>query len=123
MTATVDSVDARLRALETANRRLFVVVVGLGVLFLAGLGLLLAGQVDADDGVPLPALQARSLDIVNEDGKTVVHLGVRSSGAGGLWLTDAEGRRMLKLNQTVEGTGRIAILDATGREVQVLTAE
>lgn len=61
----------------------------------------------------LQNLRAQSLDIVNEQGDVVVHLGVRSSGAGGLWLTDASGTRVLKINQDERG-GLITILDAKG---------
>ena len=45
-----------------------------------------------------------------------MHLGVRTSGAGGLWITDREGTRVLKLNQSQDGSGRITVLTAEGEE-------
>ncbi len=65
-------------------------------------------------------LQVSSVDIVNDSGEVVVHLGVRSSGAGGIWVTDEVGQKLLKLNQDESG-GVITILASDGSEAQIIT--
>lgn len=107
------TLEARVAALER-GRRFRSIACGLaGGLALAGF--LTAGSPDVPDRIV-----ARSVDIVREDGTVVVHLGIRSSGAGGVWLTNAEGARVLKLNQDAAGAGRIAVLDEAGREIGVI---
>ncbi len=59
------------------------------------------------------ALAVSSLDVASAQGEVVVHLGARSSGAGGLWLTNERGIRILKLNQNERG-GLITVLDSRG---------
>ncbi len=112
---------SRIAALERSNRRLRRAF-GLFVLVAAAL-LTTAMGGDQATAPALEDLRVRSLDVVNDDGVVVVHLGVRSSGAGGFWLTDSRGRRVLHLNQNVHGAGRIAVSNADGGEAAVLTAD
>jgi hypothetical protein len=107
----LDRLEARVRDLERGRRGARLVAVA-GMVALVAAGVL----VWAADG-ELPALKARSLDIVNDEGAVVVHLGVRSSGAGGVWITGSDGARVLKLNQAKDGSGLITVLSASGNEI------
>ncbi len=112
--------ESRIDALERSNRRLRL---AFGLLAVAAVALLTVATGGEETAVPLDDLRVRSLDVVNDDGVTVVHLGVRSSGAGGFWQTDARGRRVVHLNQNAQGAGRIAVSTADGGEAAVLTAD
>ena len=109
--------ESRITALERSNRQLRV---ALGVLLLVVITLSTVAA--SSKPAALEMLRVRSLDVVNDDGVTVIHLGVRSSGAGGFWLTNAEGNRVLHLNQTEQGGGRIAVSTAAGIEAAQLSA-
>ncbi len=113
--------ESRIATLERSNRRFRL---AFGLLALVAVALLTAAMGAGEaTGSAIDDLRVRSLDVVNDDGVTVVHLGVRSSGAGGFWLTDARGRRVVHLNQTVQGAGRLAVSNADGGEAAVLTAD
>ncbi len=112
--------ESRIAALERSNRRLRL---AFGLLALAAVALATVAMGGETAAPALDELRVRSLDVVNDDGVTVVHLGVRSSGAGGFWLTDARGRRVIHLNQNVQGAGRLAVSNAEGGEAAVLTAD
>jgi hypothetical protein len=109
----------RIEGLERQNRWWR----GIATLALVGSIIAFAGavrEVVADSDPDLEALRVGSLDVINGDGDIVAHLGVRSSGAGGLWITNAAGERVLVLNQNDRGDGRISIRDAEGEEGQRL---
>jgi hypothetical protein len=105
------SLEHRILRLERANR---ILVLGLSILAL-GLGsLVLTGQIKS---TITDVVHTRALNVVNDEGRVVVHLGVRSNGAGGFWLANKEGAEVLKLNQTEEGGGRILVFNSQGVEM------
>ncbi len=112
--------ESRIIALERSNRRLRL---GFGLLAFAAVALVTAGMGGEAPAPVLEEMRVRSLDVVNDDGVAVVHLGVRSSGAGGFWLTDASGRRVVHLNQTLRGAGRVSVSNAAGGDAAVLSAD
>lgn len=64
-------------------------------------------------------VSVKSFDVVNDRGEVVIHLGVRTSGAGGFWIADEKGARVLELNQNERG-GLITVLDRAGRDAGTL---
>lgn len=112
--------ESRIAALERSNRRLRVTFVLLAVAAISLVTMAMNGEETAS---PLDDLRVRSLDVVNDEGVTVVHLGVRSSGAGGFWLTDAQGRRVIHLNQNAQGAGRVAVSTSNGEAIAELTPD
>ncbi len=106
-------IEKRLLKLENSNKRSKLVMSVLSVLIL----LLLVSGFSPNSSYE--NIKAKSLDIVNDNGKTVLHLGVRSSGAGGFWITDKNGNRVTKLNQDING-GRISIINKEGKEAATL---
>ncbi len=111
--------ESRIAALERSNRRLRLAFSLLAAAAIA----LLTMAMNGEETTPFDDLQVRSLDVINDEGMTVVHLGVRSSGAGGFWLTDAQGRRVVHLNQNAHGAGRVAASAADGKVAAELTAD
>ena len=105
------TIEQRLRKLERTNR---ILVLCLTTLILVFGYLALAGQAKAP---VMETVLARELNIVNEEGKVVAHLGVRDSGAGGFWITNSEGTQVLKLNQNNVGDGKIQVLNGQGVEI------
>ncbi len=101
----------RVDALERSQRRLRAGLAATAVALACALGAACLSGAQAQPGAQ--ALRVRSLDVVNERGDVVVHLGARSSGAGGFWLTNAGGTRVLKINQDERG-GRITLLTEAG---------
>jgi hypothetical protein len=116
MTTDPKSLAQRVTALERSYRRIRAAVLALALVVVALTTLAMT------DGQPAE-LRARSLDIVNEDGTIVVLLGVRSSGAGGFWLTDAGGNRVVHLNQSPDGSGRLVLSSPDGEPVASLPGD
>lgn len=109
----LDETSRRLVDLERANKRLGWLVFLLALLVVGQTTFSCVGRGAARPTEPLRALSVKSLDVVNDNGEVVVHLGVRTSGAGGLWIAEANGARVLKLNQNDAG-GLITVLDRAG---------
>jgi len=110
----------RLDRLERRNRLLALTVCGLTIFASAQATISCVGRTaTATPTTPPQALTVSSLDVVNGSGEVVVHLGARTSGAGGVWLTDATGKRVLKLNQNERG-GLITILGSDDASEQQL---
>lgn len=106
----------RVARLERSRHRQRVFAAAMTLGFVMTLSLFTALGLAGANEPPAETIRARSVDIINEDGTVVLHLGVRSSGAGGLWITNAEGKRVLVLNQSPDGSGKISVRDAGGRE-------
>ncbi len=110
---TNEKTEERLARVERSNRRLVLAVFSLGVL-IAVLGVF--SLVSQRSTAEPEQLKVQSLEVVNDKGDVVVHLGARTSGAGGLWLTDAGGTRVIKINQDDRG-GLLTVLDSSGESV------
>ena len=112
--ATEHTLANRIARLERANKRLFLLAGLLALLYCVSAAISCVGGATASSPTAPKTLSVKGVNIVNDEGKVVVHLGVRTSGAGGLWLANADGTRVLKLNQNERG-GLITIMDRSGR--------
>jgi len=83
---------------------------------IALLAIVAGGGLMAANGVrTLPeVLQAKKLEIVNDEGTAIVELGANRAGNGAVTTRNEDGRRLVRLGATTGGNGFVTTLNGMG---------
>ena len=104
--------EDRITVLETQVRTLKRIVCLVCSLLVAGV------IVSATSMQTVPNLiQAKSIEVVNDDGTTLVRMGVTKNGQGMIRTMNAEGEDLVRLGVTISGKGIVRTMNGMGQEL------
>lgn len=104
--------EVRINVLETQVRTLKRIVCLICSVLVAGI------VVSATSMQTVPAvIQARSVEVVNDDGTTLVRLGVTKNGQGMIRTMNGDGQDLVRLGVTISGKGIVRTMNGNGQEL------
>lgn len=108
------TIEQRMTRLEKQNRNLKLTM---GGMLMAAVGALVMGQAAAPgDDVP-NIVRARRIEVVSEEGRPVVVLGMTATGAGTVTTLDGKDNKIVSLGATRGGEGTITTGNRKGHEL------
>jgi hypothetical protein len=108
--------EDRINILETQVRSLKRIVCLVCCLLVAGVAI----SATQSQGVP-DVIQAKSFNVVNNDGTALVHLGTSTAGLGMITTMNNRGQEIVRLGVTVSGKGIVKTMNGNGEALVQLS--